>query len=72
MTDIQDDKVLRLASAILATINDFADDEHVTIADGCNALFTALVLAAKNAPNYSPQELIRQTDAAIRYAVGLQ
>ena len=62
----------RLFEAIMETLDQQAEIGQFTTGMAMNALFSVMVAAAQSSPGYDPKKFVAETDAAIRFAVGLQ
>ena len=69
---MSEETIDRLSEALLATINEFAEDNRLTTGDAMGALFCVLVSSAQASPQYDPKRLVIEVNEKIRAAVDLQ
>ena len=68
---MSDPTIERLCEALFDAINEFSEHTRLTTGQAMGALFSVLVQAAKESPEYDPKRLVAEIDARIREAVGL-
>ena len=69
---MSEDTIERLSEVLLAAIDGFSQENHLTTGDAMGALFSVMVMSAQASPQYDPKGLIVEVDQKIREAVGLQ
>lgn len=62
-------KIVALSACLINAIDTATEQTPMTTGEVMGALFSVLVAAARESPNYHPAELVAEMDAKIREAV---
>ncbi|MDB5606708.1 MAG: hypothetical protein JWP25_3608 [Bradyrhizobium sp.] len=69
---MSEETIERLSEALLATIDEFSENNRLTTGDAMGALFSTMINAAKASPQYNPKQLVIEVNEKMRAALGLQ